>query len=70
MMTPTFKAGAALVATMLGSVSLAQAQTSLTLWYHGAGNEVEERIINQIVSDFNASQGDWAVELEAFPQGS
>ncbi|WP_333714835.1 sugar ABC transporter substrate-binding protein [Yoonia sp.] len=40
------------------------------MWYHGAGNEVESAIINQIVADFNASQADWSVSLESFPQGA
>ena len=40
------------------------------LWYHGAGNEVESEILNQIVADFNASQADWKVALESFPQGA
>ncbi len=46
------------------------AQTELSMWYHGAGNEVEGRIINQIVDDFNASQSDWLVSIESFPQES
>ena len=58
-----------LLSTALLSSS-AMAQTTLTMWYHGAGNEVEAKIINQIVSDFNASQSDWAVELESFPQAA
>ena len=61
-------AGASLAAVLIGSA--ASAQTALTMWYHGAGNEVEAKIINQIVSDFNASQSDWAVELQSFPQGA
>ena len=61
-------AGAFAAAATFGG--MAQAQTALTMWYHGAGNEVESKIINQIVSDFNASQSDWAVELQAFPQGA
>ncbi|MDA1327144.1 MAG: extracellular solute-binding protein [Proteobacteria bacterium] len=48
----------------------AYAQTQLTMWYHGAGNEVESNIINQIVADFNASQTDWAVTIESFPQAA
>lgn len=48
----------------------AMAQTELSMWYHGAGNEVESRIVNQIISDFNDSQADWKVVLESFPQGS
>lgn len=46
------------------------AQTTLTMWYHGAGNEVESNIINQIISDFNASQSDWVVEIQSFPQAA
>ena len=40
------------------------------MWYHGAGNEVESTIINQIIDDFNASQADWTVVIESFPQES
>lgn len=60
-------------ATLLASTLLAgtaSAQTEVSMWYHGAGNEVESQLINQIVDDFNASQSDWAVTLESFPQGS
>ncbi|WP_316860569.1 sugar ABC transporter substrate-binding protein [uncultured Cohaesibacter sp.] len=56
------------VTTLLSGTAFAQ--TNLSLWYHGAGNEVESKIINQIVSDFNASQSDWNVVLESFPQTS
>jgi multiple sugar transport system substrate-binding protein len=52
------------------ALSAAFAQTPLSMWYHGAGNEVESVIINQIVADFNASQSDWVVSLESFPQGA
>ena len=41
----------------------ALAQTELSMWYHGAGNEVESAIINQIIDDFNASQSDWKVSI-------
>lgn len=50
--------------------STALAQTTLTMWYHGAGNEVESNIINQVISDFNASQSDWVVEIQSFPQAA
>lgn len=40
------------------------------MWYHGGGNEVESNILNSIIQDFNASQSDWAVKVESFPQGS
>jgi multiple sugar transport system substrate-binding protein len=46
----------------------AMAQTELSMWYHGAGNDVENSILNMIVSDFNASQSDWKVEVQKFPQ--
>ena len=60
-----------LTATALCAIAgSASAQTEIGMWYHGAGNEVESRIINQIVDDFNAGQSDYAVSLESFPQGS
>ena len=61
-------AGLAIAASAWGG--LASAQTALTMWYHGAGNEVEAKIINQIITDFNASQKDWAVTLQSFPQAA
>ncbi len=48
----------------------AYAATELSMWYHGAGNETESKIVNQIISDFNASQNDWITKLESFPQGA
>jgi len=65
MKTMQILSGAALAA-LLGSTAMAQ--TELTMWYHGAGNQVEADIINQIIADFNASQSDWAVRIESFPQ--
>jgi multiple sugar transport system substrate-binding protein len=61
----------ALLPTLLactGLASMASAQTEISMWYHGAGNEVESRLINQVINDFNASQPDWTVKLEEFPQ--
>lgn len=55
--------------TILGG-SAAFAQTEISLWYHGAGNDVEAGIINQIIDDFNAAQSDYAVKIESFPQDS
>ncbi len=40
------------------------------MWYHGAGNEVESALINQIIDDFNASQSEYVIELEDFPQAT
>jgi multiple sugar transport system substrate-binding protein len=62
-----------LVAGLLASTFLAgaaAAQTDLSLWYHGAGNAVERDILAGIVSDFNASQKDWKVSIEQFPQAA
>ena len=62
-------AGAAMVAAVMGVSGGAMAQTSLSLWYHGAGSaNAEEALVNQLVEDFNASQADWKVEIETFPQ--
>ena len=44
--------------------------TVLSMWYHGAGNPEERSVILQIIEDFNASQSQWVVELEEFPQAS
>lgn len=57
-------------AAILAWASAAQAQETLSMWYHGAGNEVESKIINQIIADFNAAQTDWKVELQSFPQAA
>lgn len=57
-------------AAILAWASAAQATESLSMWYHGAGNEVESKIINQIIADFNGSQSDWKVELQSFPQAA
>jgi multiple sugar transport system substrate-binding protein len=61
---------ASTIIATLASMQSAHAATDVTMWYHGAGNEVESKIINQIVADYNASQSDWVVKLEGFPQGS
>lgn len=64
----TTLAGALVASTSL--VSMAVAQTELSMWYHGGGNEVESSILAGIVEDFNGSQPDWTVSVESFPQGS
>lgn len=64
---------ALLAAALLGGAlasSTAYAQTMLSMWYHGAGSEQEVSILNKITADFNASQSDWKVELQAFPQAA
>lgn len=67
------KLRATFAATLLATTALggaALAQTELSMWYHGAGNEVEGKIINQIIDEFNASQSDYKVAIESFPQES
>ncbi|MDE0112832.1 MAG: extracellular solute-binding protein [Albidovulum sp.] len=51
-------------------VGVANAQTKLSMWYHGAGNQLESELLGNIIADFNSSQSDWVVELESFPQAS
>jgi multiple sugar transport system substrate-binding protein len=46
------------------------AATELSLWYHGAGNEAERKVLLGIIEDFNKSQSDWVVKLEEFPQAA
>lgn len=65
----TYKKLLALIATLF-IFATASAQTPLSMWYHGAGNEVEKNILNGIITDFNASQSDWKIELQEFPQGA
>lgn len=57
----------ALSAFAAGAVS---AETEVSLWYHGAGNNVEADLINGIIGDFNASQSEYEVVIESFPQES
>ncbi len=59
-----------LAALLISAAPLASAQTELSLWYHGAGNETERSILIGIIDDFNASQSDYSVVLEEFPQES
>ncbi len=51
-----------------GNTQTEDGKTLLTLWTHSAGNELEMNVISQIVDDFNASQADYTVERQDFPQ--
>ncbi len=42
----------------------------LTLWTHNAGNPQELSVVNQIVSDYNASHPNNKVKVQAFPQAT
>jgi multiple sugar transport system substrate-binding protein len=67
-MTKKLILGGAFLASLMSSAAFAA--TDLSLWYHGAGNEVELKIINTVITDFNASQADFVVKLEKFPQAA
>lgn len=67
-MTRLTLAAALLAATTWGGAALAQ--QTLTMWYHGAGNDVEQKLIGELIADFNAGQTDWKVELQSFPQAA
>lgn len=59
-----FVGAAAALSTLFSTVALAQ--TDLTMWYHGAGNVEERKILAGIIEDFNSSQSDWRVSLQEF----
>ncbi len=61
-------AGAMLASTLFAGAALAQ--TELTMWYHGAGNDNEMKLVNEMLDEFNASQPDWKVVITAFPQAA
>lgn len=67
-MTKVSRTLISLAFTLCMLASTALAQTQLSLWYHGAGNPVERGILLGIIEDFNASQNEWRVNLEEFPQ--
>ncbi len=65
----TRRTAIAALALSAGLAAPAMAQTELSLWYHGAGSaNAEEALVNQLVEEFNASQSDWQVVIETFPQ--
>lgn len=45
-----------------------QGPVPITLWTHSAGNEGEMEVISQMISDYNASQNDYEVIRQDFPQ--
>lgn len=64
----TMVAGALALGTAFAGSAVGQEE--LSLWYHGAGNPVEREILIGIIDDFNASQSDWSVALEEFPENA
>src|SRR5690606_39505877 len=53
-----------------GDVTSADGRTPLTMWTHSAGNPAELEVYERIISDFNASQDQYEVVHESFPQGA
>jgi multiple sugar transport system substrate-binding protein len=48
----------------------ANGTATIKMWTHNAGNEAELGAITAIVSDYNASQTKYKVDVQAFPQDS
>lgn len=44
------------------------AAEDVTMWYHGAGNDVERELLTNIINDFNAAQDACNIVREDFPQ--
>lgn len=63
---------AALVLSGCGraSDSSSGAPGEITMWTHSAGNPGELAVYQQIISDFNASQSQYKIVQQNFPQGS
>ena len=40
----------------------------LSMFYHGEGNDEEKSVLEQINADFNASQDEFVISLQSFPQ--
>ncbi|MFH8252323.1 extracellular solute-binding protein [Microbacterium sp. B2969] len=53
-----------------GGSNTADGRTQLTMWTHSAGNPAELEVYDKIIADFNASQDEYEVVHEAFPQGA
>ncbi|HEX5858584.1 MAG TPA: extracellular solute-binding protein [Microbacterium sp.] len=45
-------------------------KTELSMWTHSAGNPAELAVYDKIIEDFNASQDEYTVVNESFPQGA
>lgn len=53
-----------------GSTTTEDGRTQITMWTHSAGNPAELEVYERIISDFNASQDQYEVVEESFPQGA
>ncbi len=50
------------------TTAVPEGKQEITMWYHGAGNDVERSVLDGVIQDFNESQDQWAVTREDFPQ--
>jgi multiple sugar transport system substrate-binding protein len=53
-----------------GDTTSGDGPVQLTMWTHSAGNPAELEVYEQIIQDFNASQDEYEVVEESFPQGA
>ncbi|WP_242504631.1 sugar ABC transporter substrate-binding protein [Promicromonospora panici] len=53
-----------------GGTTSEDGRVQLTMWTHSAGNPAELEVYEQIIDDFNASQDEYEVIEESFPQGA
>ncbi|WP_244666433.1 sugar ABC transporter substrate-binding protein [Myceligenerans indicum] len=53
-----------------GGTTTEDGREQLTMWTHSAGNPAELEVYEQIIEDFNASQDQYEVVSESFPQGA
>jgi multiple sugar transport system substrate-binding protein len=53
-----------------GGTTTDDGRVQLTMWTHSAGNPAELEVYEQIIKDFNASQDEYEVVEESFPQGA
>lgn len=42
--------------------------TEISMWYHGAGNDVERELLDGVINDFNTGQPECFVSRQDFPQ--
>ncbi|MDA3957493.1 extracellular solute-binding protein [Oceanispirochaeta sp.] len=68
-LTMVFSGGQKETGSSAGSTA-AKEPIELSMWYHGAGNDVERKVLIGIINDFNSSQSDYSVVLEEFPEES
>lgn len=67
---------AATAAVLTGCGQAGQSSTNadgrieIPMWTHSAGNEAELAVYEQIIADYNASQDEYEVVQESFPQGA